>query len=90
MKSVTMGTGKGVKVEKDPRNDPDFRQEFTCTQGWNISSGDWTDGDGKSLQEVWKTGAVGGYGAFLSTNPAFGTYLILFNTPLKIHQKSLQ
>lgn len=73
---------EGVKVEKDPRKDPDFRQQFTCMQGWNITSGEWNDSNGKPIQEVWKTGAVGGYGSLAILYPnQDSAIIILSNQP---------
>jgi hypothetical protein len=77
-----LGEKEGVKVEKDPRRDFDFRQQFTCVNGWNLSSGDWMDSSGKPMQEIWKTGAVGGYGSLMVFYPnQNSSIVILSNQP---------
>ena len=81
-KSGILGEKEGVRVEKDPRRDFDFRQQFTCVNGWNISSGDWMDSSGKPMQEIWKTGAVGGYGSLMVFYPnQNSSIVILSNQP---------
>lgn len=73
---------KGVKVDKDPLTEFDFRQQFTCVNGWNVTSDDWVDSSGKPMQEIWKTGAVGGYGSLMVFYPnQNSSIVILSNQP---------
>ena len=81
-KTGILGEKEGGKANK---KDFDFRQQFTCVNGWNISSGDWMDSSGKPMQEIWKTGAVGGYGSLMVFYPnQNSSIVILSNQPSDI------
>ncbi len=87
MKQMAGLKERNALSEKDaakvaPIKDWNFRQDFTCTKGWNISSGVWKDSDGESIQEIWKTGAVGGYGSLIILYPnQNSSIVILSNQP---------
>lgn len=82
VKKFMTGIDLGAPVEKNPRQDPDFRQKFTCIGGWNHTSGEMKDSDGVPIQEIWKTGAVGGYGSLIVLYPnQNSSVVILSNQP---------
>lgn len=58
----------------------DFRQEYLCHAGWNYS-----DVSGK--QEIWKNGAVGGFGSLLVSYPETkSAIIILSNQPTDVER----
>lgn len=65
MKSATIQVEKGAFAH-DPGN---FRDDFICSAGWNISAGSWYDDKGNNIQEIWKTGAIGGYSSLVVQYP---------------------
>lgn len=88
-KTLLLGEG-GAIVEKDFKKERDFRQNFTCTTGWNITSKNWNDSDGMPLQEIWKAGAIGGYGSLLVIYPnQKSTIVVLSNQPSDIEKITL-
>lgn len=60
----------------DPGN---FRDDFICTAGWNISAGSWHDDSGNSVQEIWKTGAIGGYSSLVVQYPKQNSALFILS-----------
>jgi len=67
-------------VVQDPYN---FRTQFVCKNGFNIT----TDPNGHPTQEVWKTGAIGGYGSLIVSYPHLNsTVIILANNADYIEQ----
>jgi len=82
VKKFMTATDYGAPVEKDPRKNPDFRQKFICNGGWNLTSGEMKDTEEISIQEIWKTGAVGGYGSLIVLYPnQNSSVIILSNQP---------
>lgn len=90
VQQIVLDGKEGVFVKKDPKRERDFRQHFTCTAGWNITSKNWIDSEGKPMQEIWKTGAIGGYGSLLALYPNQNSaIIILSNQPNDIEQMTL-
>lgn len=75
MKSGVIQGEKGVFAH-DPGN---FRGDFICSAGWNISAGSWHDGKGKNVQEIWKTGAIGGYSSLVVLYPQQSSALFILS-----------
>lgn len=82
LKSAIIQGEKGAFAH-DPGN---FRDDFICSAGWNISAGSWHDDKGNNIQEIWKTGAIGGYSSLVVQYPKQNSALfILSNNTVLSH-----
>ncbi|MCH9626370.1 MAG: hypothetical protein S4CHLAM123_15670 [Chlamydiales bacterium] len=75
MKSTVIQGEKGAFAH-DPGN---FRDDFICSAGWNISAGSWHDDSGNNIQEIWKTGAIGGYSSLVVQYPKQNVALFILS-----------
>lgn len=75
MKSALIQEEKGA-FGRDLGN---FRNDLICSAGWNISVGSWHDASGNSIQEIWKTGAIGGYSSLIVQYPKQNAALFILS-----------
>jgi hypothetical protein len=84
---IANGKLDGEQGAKAALRNYDFREQFMCNNGWNISAGEWNDTEGQPLTEIWKTGAVGGFGSLMVLYPhQNSSIIILSNQPAEIER----
>lgn len=69
-------------VVHEPGN---FRPDFICHEGWNISLGDWSDGN-NPIKEIWKTGAIGGYSSLVVHYPNHRSSICILSNNLVLER----
>lgn len=61
------------------QSEHNFRDEFECSGGWNVTLEPLTDAKGNVVQELWKTGAVAGYGSLIVLYPEQNSSIIILS-----------